>query len=615
MWETQLSMTYSDYVLDTDNEQILKKKTKILSENLTPDALMEMPETQSQSGCSEWFKQKFWRLTASKCLASCRLGNLVIKGKSNAAVRAYNFIYSHIWNIDNVSFQSAFMKYGLESEPKAVMKYEEQTKVKVFQTGLWVNPKFPFLGCSPDGLIDNGLVEIKSLKLFKHNTIEEVTLGKASLSKDLIRRQCFNINDGKCVLKHNHAYYYQIQMQLLVTERQFCDLILFAEEGPVSIERIYRNENVIAEILSSLTALWTRVVAPEFFEMRVQRRLHPFILSDDDSSYHATDNSCSHTQDELDIAVVLTNSFLVSPVGPTIPTIDSLVVIPWGGETSSGIKLINTCPLDNWLMIFQALVKSNHINLDELTETGNIISTALQLIKNNQCADAKVAVLTTPPQVVSNCIDKYGNEDDYFIKIPRPYLASKVTTTCSLDTCPFPCHTSTSSTVNLGYPPELSNNVFLDVLDNWLQPDVSQCRRKFDAEPPHHIPCVKDVTLDDNGLTHPSWHCLGVRTPSERSLINLKSFFFFSVDLASRGGMLTLAQIPLSITLQGKVFRFYGATLWNGGHYIGMFYYNGGWITYDGMKENQMKNSGLSFSNTVFNEPYGYSLSYVIYCI
>jgi hypothetical protein len=266
-------------------------------------------------------------------------------------------------------------------------------------------------------------------------------------------------------------------------------------------------------------------------------------------------------------------------------------------------------------MIFQALVKSNYIDLAALTETGHMIATALQLIENNQYADAKVAVLTTQPRALSNCINLYGNEDDYFIKCIRPYLCSKVTSKCCLDTCPCPYHTSTSFTVNLGYPPELSNNVFLDTLDDWLHPKESQCRRKFDAEPLHHIPHVEDVTIDDNGNSHPSWHCSGVRTSSERSLINLKSFFIFSVDLLSRGGMLTLAHVPLSIIIHGNSFSLYGATLWNGGHYIGMFYFNHGWVLYDGMKEKLMRNSGLSFSQTIFDEPYGYSLSYLIYCI
>ena len=44
-----------------------------------------------------------------------------------------------------------------------------------------------------------------------------------------------------------------------------------------------------------------------------------------------------------------------------------------------GIVLANTCPVDNWLMIFQALVKSGRIDLDDLAGAGNVIKTALSL--------------------------------------------------------------------------------------------------------------------------------------------------------------------------------------------------------------------------------------------
>ncbi|EDO31062.1 predicted protein [Nematostella vectensis] len=69
---------------------------------------------------------------------------------------------------------------------------------KVIRTGFWVNSKFPFLGCSPDGLIDeDGLLEIKSLKIFKQHTIEEVVQGGSNaLPKETLDRQCFTIDNG-----------------------------------------------------------------------------------------------------------------------------------------------------------------------------------------------------------------------------------------------------------------------------------------------------------------------------------------------------------------------------------------------------------------------------------
>ena len=91
-------------------------------------------------------------------------------------------------------FQSCWMLYGLESEAKAILKFENETLHKVCSTGLWVNPKFPFLACSPDGLVgDNTVIEIKSLKIFEQNTIETVTCSNTPVPKDVLRRQCLEV--------------------------------------------------------------------------------------------------------------------------------------------------------------------------------------------------------------------------------------------------------------------------------------------------------------------------------------------------------------------------------------------------------------------------------------
>ena len=493
MWETQLQMTFGDYALDEDRLEDLRRKLTILEENLKPTTLMEIPATREQSTSLEWRTQRCRRLTASNCLPACKIGELVRKESPEAAARAHNFVKSNVWKLDSSSdLQTSFMKYGIDSEPDAIKKYEEQTQTKVCRTGLWVNPEFPFLGCSPDGLVgDNGLVEIKSLKVFKNNTIKDVTSGKVSLPKDAMRKQCFTIKEGKCVLRGNHAYYHQVQIQLLVTERLFCDFVLYAQDGEVSVERIYRNESVITEILSNLTTLWRRVIGPEIFEMRVPRGLYPFVLPvpqtekipghqdvpekgdkiaehkdvpeggeemdvsqvgeiqeqnvvpesnekipECDNVPEGVEVSSKYTADEIDVADILINAS-VSPVNyPCTPTSD-LIVVPWGGRTQDGIELTNTCHLDNWLMIFQALLKSNQIDLTTLKETGAILSNALRLVARKQFGDAKIALTDTRPLVINNCIDLYGNEDDYFIKLLRPYLRSKVTSQCRLSSGNF----------------------------------------------------------------------------------------------------------------------------------------------------------------------------------
>ena len=129
------------------------------------------------------------------------------------------------------------MRYGLESEPKTMEKYKSTTNLKVYPSRHWVNPKFPFLGCSPDGLVgDDTVIEIKALKIFKQYSVEGVTLPTSPVPKSVLSRQCFKVENGKLILKLSHAYYYQCQQILLVTGQENCDFILHAASSPASLQ-------------------------------------------------------------------------------------------------------------------------------------------------------------------------------------------------------------------------------------------------------------------------------------------------------------------------------------------------------------------------------------------
>ena len=64
---------------------------------------------------------------------------------------------------------SADMQHGIDTEPIAVAFYEKETLQSV-EDGLYItNPKFKYLGLSPDGLIgNNGAIEIKCPKPKQH---------------------------------------------------------------------------------------------------------------------------------------------------------------------------------------------------------------------------------------------------------------------------------------------------------------------------------------------------------------------------------------------------------------------------------------------------------------
>ena len=70
---------------------------------------------------------------------------------------------------------------------------------------------------------------------------------------------------------------------------------------------------------------------------------------------------------------------------------------------------MNTCPVDNWLMILQSLVKSGRINLCTLGSVGDKIKLVLDLIDLELYGDAKIAILPDTPVVNNGVMDLYGN--------------------------------------------------------------------------------------------------------------------------------------------------------------------------------------------------------------
>jgi hypothetical protein len=91
-------------------------------------------------------------------------------------------------------------------------------------------------GCSPDGLVgDNGLVEIKCLPKLHIAAILYIEANK----------------------RPPPDYIAQCQMQMLVTEREWCDLYYYHEELPTKTCRIVRDEKFQTSLMNQINACIT----------------------------------------------------------------------------------------------------------------------------------------------------------------------------------------------------------------------------------------------------------------------------------------------------------------------------------------------------------------------
>ena len=240
------SVNYTQEKLKETCDKIYKNYLQVTTEkqykNLTSI-------TQTQSSNDIWKMYRAGRITSSNCKQA------YVMNLEKPAISTINMIMQYSKEI-NV----AATNYGKESESKAFACYLEKMKLlhddfSVSTTGLHVNEKFPFLGASPDGLTDcscckkKGLLEIKCPYSCKNISLA-----------DYIKNKNGPFKNGK--INENHNYYCQMQLQMMVTERSFCDFFVWSAVDSKLI-RIAKNDEFCSKLKTKLEQVFFQQILPE----------------------------------------------------------------------------------------------------------------------------------------------------------------------------------------------------------------------------------------------------------------------------------------------------------------------------------------------------------------
>lgn len=257
MFEFLLNFKYENFKLDRDEEDILKSKVANMVVGLVP--LAGGPKNLSMDQNSTgWCLERRIRLTAS------------VAKKFFTAKKYETLVNEHLWKSTDLSNIQA-VQYGRDNEKKALKDYIQITKSNVCNAGLVINNNYPGLGCSPDGLVVNThgmitkLIEIKCP--FKLRDIHP-----NQFDTTLHKNMCYIIENGELKLKRNHDYYFQVQISLAIMNLPSCDFIIWSPKG-VMIENIKRDNTFILSLTIKLIKIHATVLLPEFFLMRLPRKL------------------------------------------------------------------------------------------------------------------------------------------------------------------------------------------------------------------------------------------------------------------------------------------------------------------------------------------------------
>jgi len=152
-----------------------------------------------QQQTDEWYQARLGIPTASSF-------DKIIMASGKASTQREKYLYKLAGEIlsgkTEETFQTQAMARGCELEQEAREFYSFFTNNEIYQVGLCLHDELN-AGASPDGLIDNnGLVEIKCPSMSVH--VEYLAGGKLP-----------------------SAYFQQVQGQLFITGRQWCDFISY----------------------------------------------------------------------------------------------------------------------------------------------------------------------------------------------------------------------------------------------------------------------------------------------------------------------------------------------------------------------------------------------------
>lgn len=170
----------------------------------------------------EWFAARLGKVTAS------RVADVLAKIKSGESASRKNYkmelVVQRLTGKQGESFTNAAMEWGTEQEPFARMAYEAHTGTFVKEDGFVDHPTIEGFGCSPDGIVGEGLIEIKCPNTANH--IETVL-------------------DNKVPSK----YIPQMQCQMACTGAKWCDFVSFDPRLPEDLQllvvRVERDQEYI----------------------------------------------------------------------------------------------------------------------------------------------------------------------------------------------------------------------------------------------------------------------------------------------------------------------------------------------------------------------------------
>ena len=155
-----VSLKQPEYIDLGYDELLTLCESTALEMNIEMSTAVER-ETRPQSHLKVWFTYRAGRVTASKIKSVCH---------TNPAIPSQSLI-KMTYYLEELSFYSKQTTWWIQQEKKAqelYLKFQKHDHIDLCtaECGLVINPEWPFIGASPDGIVSCGCCESRILEIF-----------------------------------------------------------------------------------------------------------------------------------------------------------------------------------------------------------------------------------------------------------------------------------------------------------------------------------------------------------------------------------------------------------------------------------------------------------------
>ena len=218
-------------------------------------------DTREQQTSALWYEVRRYRLTASM------FGTILHRKPDTPPDSLVLRI------LQPKQFTSPATEWGKTHELTAISKYVQfqhdhgHPSLTVTASGIHISLKDPYLGASPDGSVYDpsttsqpfGFLEVKCPYSARNMTPVEA----CSLPNFFCTLLKNTDGNEKMVLRTNHQYHAQVQGQMAIGGRPWCDFVVYTPKG-INVQRIEFDKNYWENsLLPKLTAFYDNCLAPE----------------------------------------------------------------------------------------------------------------------------------------------------------------------------------------------------------------------------------------------------------------------------------------------------------------------------------------------------------------